>query len=422
MTLVEEAQRAARLLLDHAYVRVVARAEPDAVCAAALLGHALRRESIDFHLSWVPRLTAAKAAQLAEERNDILVAIGLAGDAEAPIEGRRIALDREPSAKGAEATLDAREGEAQPASLSALAYLVAVAISKRSRDLAPLALAGAISTRAPLAGLDASVLSEAEESGIVLKEARIALAGTTLAQALAQLDTPYVAGVTGRARNVKKLLADLQLSGDAPPGALQPAQAERLGSFLALRLLQQRAPDVALDALLRPGLRALQGPCTGLEAGDLARLVEAACSAGRCGLGFAALWPDPAVGGELVEVATAAREELVAALMRAERDAKREGKLVVSDAPRAQLVAPLADRLAVSLVGEGHVAVAHHVEGETLILALRGHPQGPDVAAAARYAAQVAGGRARGMKLSATVVAAHGDLGRMLKALAEAIP
>lgn len=417
MTLVEEAHRAARLLLDHAYVRIVARAEPDAVCAAALLGHALRRETIDFHVSWLPRLTAAHADRLDEERADLLVTIGLAGDADRALTGRRIALDREPAAPGAEATLDAREGEAAP-SLAALAHLVAVGISKRNRDLAPLALAGWRAAGEPASALDDSILREAIDTSLVAKEARLALSGPTLTQALAQLDAPYVAGLTGRARNVKKLVADLDLAGDAPPGSLDAAQTERLGSFLAARLLQQRAPDAAFDALFRPGLRALQGPCTGLEAGDLARLVENACAVGRCGLGFAALWPDPAVGGELVEVAETTREERVAAMMRAERDARREGRLLVLEAPREALCAGLAERAALSMPGD--LVVATHVDADEARLALRSHEGGPDAGAAARYAAQVAGGKAHGTTRNATLVGR--DAGRLLKALAEALP
>src|SRR5687767_4637765 len=83
MALIEEAHKAARTLLDHAYVRIVARAEPDATCAAALLAHALRRENVDFHVSWTRRLDEATLKAIGDERPDCVVAVGLSGDAAA---------------------------------------------------------------------------------------------------------------------------------------------------------------------------------------------------------------------------------------------------------------------------------------------------------------------------------------------------
>lgn len=427
MALIEEAHKAARTLLDHAYVRIVARGEPDAICAAAVLGHALRRENVDFHVTWTDRMGAKLAASLAEERNDCLVLVGLSGDSAVPdvAAGRKVVLDRSKGAFPAEATLDPRHAsESTEASLSALAHLVAVAMSKRNRDLAPLAIVGAVATGRHVAGfrgLDAELLSEAVDTGLILQEPALSVHGPTVLQALCQMDAPFVAGVTGRARNVKKLVADLKLSSDAAPGRLAGADAERLGSFLALRLLAQGAPEAALDALYRPTLRGLQGPHTGLEAGELARHLEAACAAARCGLGFAALWPDAGAGAELMEVAAQARDELVAALLRAERDARREGRLVVVDAPRESLCAPLALRVALALCPEGHVAVAGHSEGEGVTFALRAFHR-DDLGRAARHAAQAVGGHSWGDSREARLWAPAAEADRALKALAEALP
>lgn len=426
MALIEEAHKAARTLLDHAYVRLVARAEPDAVCAAALLGHALRRENVDFHVTWTPRVTEALAASLAEERNDCLVLIGLSGDSAVAdvVAARKVVIDRSQGAFPAEATLDPRHAsESTEAGLASLAHLVAVAMSKRNRDLAPLAVTGALAAGRHVGGfrgLDAEVLSEAVDAGLLLQEPALGLHGPTLLQALGQMDSPFVAGVTGRARNVKKLVADLKLSSDAPPASLAEADAERLGSFLTLRLLAQGAPDAALDALYRPTLRGLQGPHTGLEAGELARAVEAACAASRSGLGFAALWPDSAAGAELIEIAAQARDELVAALLRAERDARAEGGLHVVDAPREGLCAPLALRVALSLCPAGRVAVARHAGPEGTTFALRAF-HAANLAHAARHAAQAVGGHSWGDAREARLWAPAAEADRALKALAEAL-
>lgn len=414
MPLLEEAHKAARTLLDHAYVRIIARSTPDATFAAALLAHALRREGVDFHVSWARRLDARVADALAEERPDLLVLVGLSGDAAlaAPTAGRRIAIDH------AAPTLDADAAVHDDASLAGLAHLVAAGVSKRNVDLAPLAIAGALASWRHVGGwrgLDAEILQDAVASGVVQREASMSLPGATLVGALAQLDAPFVAGVTGRARNVKKLVSDLHLPGDGQPAALAHDDGERLGSFLAARLLQQRAPDAAFDALFRPTLRALQGPHTGLEAGDLARQVEAACASGRCGLAFSALWPDPAAGGESADLLGAVREELVAALLRAERDARREGRLFVAEAPRAELCRPLADRLALSLARAECVTVVHAPEGEGAFVALRSWSGSVDCADVVTRAGGPSAGTAREAHLWTP------DATRALKALAEAV-
>ena len=429
MALVEEAQKAARLLLDHAYVRILAREDPDAICAAALLGHALRRESVDFHVSWLPRLGPEAASALAEERNDATVLLGLSQDAVPGWSGggRQVVLETGRSGLPGDAHLDAAHAtETHPAlSLSSLAHLLGVAMGKRNRDLAPLALAGGLAAHRHVGGwrgLDGEILNEALESGVVLSEPGLALHGGTLLTSLSALDAPFVGGVTGRARNVKRLLTDLKLNGDAPPSSVTGAEAERLGSLLAVRLLGQHAPDAALDALFRPCHRALQGPHTGMDLGEMARLVEAACVSGHCGLAFAALWPEPAAGAELMDAAAGVREEMVAALLRAERDLRAEGPLRVADAPKACMAGPLADRLALSFTPAGAVAVARHADAEGATLALRafGHPA--DLGRAALAAAHAAGGHAWGEHGRARAWVPSVEEGRFLKALAEALP
>lgn len=417
MPLIEEAHKAARILLDHAYVRIVARASPDAICASALLTHALRRENVDFHVSWTRRLDEARLQTLAEERSDCTVLIGLGGDAARPESGavRTIVMDAGPMTLQGDALVH------DDAALSSLAHLVAAGISRRNVDLAPLALAGVIGSMRHIGGfrgLDAEILREAIEARILLREPSLGLEGTTLHAALAQLSAPYIAGITGRARNVKKLLTDMDLAGEMPPSSVKLPDAERIGDFLALRLLQQGAPDASLDALYRPVLRALNGPHMGLESGDTAHLAEAACIADRCGLAFAALWPDAAAAGEAGDLVTGAREALVQALVAAERDAKTEGRLIIAEAPSATLCRPLVDRLALSRGPPGALLVAHAPDGDGTYLALRsfgGHNAGEIARKVAPLAGAITAGNASEAHLFAP------DATRALKSLAEAL-
>lgn len=422
MSLVEEAQKAARLLHEHAYVRILARAgDADAACAAALLAHAMRREGIDFHVTWTARLDAPAAHMLSEEKNDALVLLGLGGDASErePMAGRKLIVDHDAQPLPGEAVLH------DDASLASLSSMVAVALSPRNLDLAPLALAGAVAARRHIlgwSGLDARILAEATASGVVQNTQALNLRGGTLLAALSALDAPCVSGLTGRARNAKKLVTDLQLTGEAPPQSLPDADAERLGSHLTLRLLQQGASDAALDALFRPKLATLKGPHTGYDAAELALLSETAAALGRSGLALAALWPDEAARGELSQLADTLRDDLVAALLKAERELRHEGPtLAWADATNAGLCAPLADRIALALVPERHLVLvrAPGAQPEHVQVALRSFAPAHDISILTRTAAASCGGWAAGTRREARATVPLVEEERFRKLMAE---
>lgn len=345
MTLVEDAQRDAKLLKEHAYVRILTRDDPDAYCATTLLAHALRRSEIDFHASFVPHLDEAQRAQLAEDADNCLLLIGFDAEHQA-----HVTLARD-----------------EQASISGAAQMIAVAINPKNADLAPLAIAGAMGARSA-AALDAKILQDAAASGVVRQDVSLNLHGSSLLTALSQIDEPYLPGITGRARNAKKMLTELGIGSDIPPESLQPQDAQRLGDALALRLLHERAPERALDALFRTSARALRGPNTGQDAFDLARLARAAAASGRGGLAFAALWGDESAQRELGDLALALRDEIVASLLKAEHEIRREGVLSIADAPRSSACALFADRLALSFAPHG-VAIARFVEDDVATLA-----------------------------------------------------
>jgi len=390
----EEARKAAAVILDPEYVRLVVRQDADAACAAALLGHALRREKVDFHVTWHERLDKAAAARFVHTPHDALVLIGLGEDADlAAVAGHPlVTLDRHAVPAGGRAHLsgDAVEGGA---SLAALACDVATAMLKSHRDLAPLALAGATASWRDLpghyTGRERDLVTHAVDSEVIANEPALALSGPTLTNALTRLEAPYVSGISGVARNAKKLLRAFHLPPEAPMSHLQREHYEQLGSYLSLRLLQQDAPDAALDALFRPIRRVQKGPLSGLDAVQIGRLTEACGAAGQWALAYAVAWGDAVAITKAKELEGTWRPQLVDALRRSEADVEQATALSATP----ELALPLARRAAVSFTSpRGEVVVR---ASDRLVIA-RGHAEGTPLLPRASQVAAKLGARCQG--------------------------
>lgn len=415
MVLAEEARKAASLLVDHEYVRVVARAgDGDSLAAGALLSLAIEREGVDYHFSTLPVLDEVGLRRLKDERNEVLVlvdlpvldarhAVGLAGslvlvhDADAtPDVEDAVAVTADEAARGTECAA------------STLAFAIARALSRRNTDLAPLALAGPFAegqhAGGGLRGLNAEFAAEALESRALVRESGLALPGGSLLEAVAQGVEPYFTGLGGRARLAQKFLKDARLPLEDAPEALAPDAAERVASALALRLLEAGAPDGAVDALAAPRWRAPEGALAGETPVGLARRYRAAASRGGTGAAVAWLWDRAGLDAALADAERALHEQALSALVRAERDVSGARGALVVEAPDALSARAVADLAATSLAPARVPVLAWAEAGERLVVAGRASRarvlDGLDLGAAFRASAAALGGHAVGNRAS----------------------
>lgn len=406
MALAEEARRAAQRVTEEEYVRLVARRSTDAVAAAALLAAALDREGVDFHLSFVADLGAEEAQALADERPGVLVAVGC-GAEDADLLARATSLvlvdDVDAADAGTAATLTpGSAGHNGEPSVASLALILARAVSKRNRDLVGLALAGARAAAGPvntLRGLDAELLAEAEADKRLLRGAPLS-GPVPLLDTLASGLEPFLPAFAGRARVAKKWTDALGVDATQPASALPPEARRTLAEALARRALADGHGAAAVDALLEPDLRPVEGPFAGAPlretAARLALAAEAAPyapAAYTLGRGAA-----PSQEGDL-------HERALHGLLAAARAAKG-----VAESPSPAHLAETARRLAA--LDPARPAVAWAVHDGTFHARVLGVP-GPTVV----DAAALAGGRGAGSATRGRATLPLDGKDRFLKAL-----
>jgi hypothetical protein len=310
--------RAAALLREAELVALLVQPDADSVLAAGLLGLALQRAQVPWHARFAPRATKEALALLAEEAPGqpvVLVGHGGAGDADLDAwAGEAVVVDarwpRTPHRK-AHALEDALPG----ATAATLAHELAKGLDPRASPF--LALAG-LEAAGPTEGADgprARLLAEAKPQGLALGPIP-ALQGPLL-EALAGCASPYLPGLSGRARAAKRFLDALTLDGARAAEDLSAAEAERLASALALHLLAKGAPGPAARLLLLPDAR---GPVPGGSARALAVRCAAACAAGKPGLALALALGDPRGEAEAAAQAEARQQRLLQALLKLEGD------------------------------------------------------------------------------------------------------
>jgi hypothetical protein len=192
----------AAALRDAPFVRVVARADGDALAASGILARALRELDVPFQVRTAPDTDAAcreESAADAESR-DVLLVVGATGGAHA------------------------LPGDARPASVSAFE-------TARELGVEPdpvLALAGVVAAGgSPGVGESGPVLAAAEERGLVERRPGVAVPTSDLGDGLAHTTFAHVA-FSGDPEGARARLAELEL-----PADLDEDARRRVASMLA---------------------------------------------------------------------------------------------------------------------------------------------------------------------------------------------
>ncbi len=172
-------------------------------------------------------------------------------------------------------------------SAATLTWLFTLFLDPRNWDNAPWGLSGAIADRQHVGGfqgLNARLVTEAEERSLVVRRRGLFLPGASLSEALVESIDPYIVGISGRAPATETFLQSLGLKPDRAVTSLDPTEEARLVSALQARLASQGIRPEFVESLVQERWFL---PSLGLDAQELSNLQNAAGRVGTPGIGIA---------------------------------------------------------------------------------------------------------------------------------------
>jgi len=327
-SLLERAERGARLLERVNRVRILGHYDPDGTTSAALLARAMLRAGKAFHASTSTVIDEALVARVAEEGNELVIVSDMGSGQLDRLESLAcpvIVLDHHAPPRDSEAVVHVNPHLAgidgtREACGSTTTWLFTLALDERNWDLAGVAMAGAIGDMQHLggfSGLNAALFGEAEARKFLTRERGLALPTAPLEEALARSVTPYFVGISGRIEGARKLLADLKIEPQSPLNELAPDERRRLTSVLAATLLKQGAHAEAVEALVKERFWAVPD---GVYADELSAYVDGCARLGHEGLGLALCLGDKEAFSRAEEIRTRFDDRLFAYLHKLEAE------------------------------------------------------------------------------------------------------
>jgi len=259
--LLERARAAATLVDGVSRVRVFCHYDPDGTTSAAILTRALMRRGKRIHATMAHALDRSSAARLSEETNELLIVSDMGSaqlDLLESLPYPVIVLDHHKPIRDSDKVAHVNphfEGVdgAREMCGATTTWLFTLILDEANWDLAGPAMAGAIGDKQAVGGflgVNAALFAEAIERKVVVAERRLALRDLPLGKAVAQSIDPYFRGLSGRPEAAAEFLRAAGIDPEMPIRQLDAAGRRKLGSILAVRLLEQGTAPEALESLV----------------------------------------------------------------------------------------------------------------------------------------------------------------------------
>ncbi len=235
--LITRIQKAADLVRNFpSRVRVLAHYDSDGVSSAAILSAALHREGKDFHVSFAKQLSESVIDSLLPEPHRLYLFLDFGSGMLPAIQSQLLSRDRSPSAVAIVVDHHIPQGELYSPNLihlnpldvgigenisgAGMSYLLARAMRPENKDLAELAIIGAIGDSQmgsvgpdwTLFGLNKEILKDAVAAGKVRADRGLRLWGRytrPLHKALQYSVDPYIPGVSGSQEKAIQFLQEI---------------------------------------------------------------------------------------------------------------------------------------------------------------------------------------------------------------------
>jgi len=258
---------AAELVLSYpksTRIRVVSHYDADGISAAGILCTALYREGFDFHATLMRNPFNKGLERLAKEKNELIIFSDMGSAQIETIETmgcQAIIFDHHQylttkSKKNVlqiNANLCGIDGNYEACG-STLSFSFSQTLNENNKDLASLALAGAIGDKQHIGGMkgfNKQILENALRDGFLTEHTSIKLYGESIFDALYFSIDPYYAGFSGNKDEIESFLEELKLDKDTKLADIDNNKMKQLQSFLFFKLIKAGCQKNILDIAIR---------------------------------------------------------------------------------------------------------------------------------------------------------------------------
>ncbi|MCK4444354.1 MAG: DHH family phosphoesterase, partial [Thermoplasmata archaeon] len=288
-------RNAVQLVDKHPRARLISHYDADGISAAAIVCRALLRRDKNFHATLRRSFDEEFYKTLLEEKNDFVIICDMGSgqiDKMEELGCDVVVLDHHTIMRESESVVQinphlfgldgARQGSA-----STVSFFFALALDESNWDLCGYALAGALSDRQHVpafSGLNEIVLNEAVNAKLITVDKQLALIGDTLSEGLEKTIFPFFKGVSGRKKEINKLLKKMGLEQSLELKKLDGGLRRTLASYLSVLLMKQGARPETVEELVQDKylIESLD-----TYASDLGSLMNACGRTGNLGTGLA---------------------------------------------------------------------------------------------------------------------------------------
>ena len=251
-------------------IRIISHRDADGITAGAILAKAVAREGGSFQLSIVKQVSEELIKKLAEERREIYVFSDLGSGSIELIDkyldfATVVVIDHHPPEKES-FSVDSHllvnpvpfgANSVRDLSGSGAAYFVAREMNRDNRELAYIAIVGAVGDMQEINGtfhgMNLDIIEDGKKLGILEVRKELRLFGREsrpLKQMLAYATNPEIPEITGDERSAIEWLRSKGFDPDKHYWQLREEEKKKLHDALVLHMIKHGAPKEAIDRLI----------------------------------------------------------------------------------------------------------------------------------------------------------------------------
>ncbi len=411
------------------YVRVLAHYDGDGVSSSIILLRMLERLDIKYHLSYIKNLDNEGFRVLYEEEANVLNIIVDAGSSQIPaIAGHTnfIVLDHHfyNKTETSGININARDygiNGTREACGATMAYMFALVMDEKNRDLFPFFMSGVMADKQDIGGLSGINRKLFDEYNTYQTHHTLNMEGNLLDAITYSID-PFFTGLTGHPDTVKEFLGKIKIDPERNVIDLTTDENKILANTLALKMLEN---GVGSDAIKYLEGDVLYFDDIGFSSKELNSIIDGNARIGMQSLPVQYFLGDNSVSAEMIGNAKIFKTKLIDYIYRAKSDLKEEKYLRYFYAPESEMAGPISGAIALYAVKPDKPVIGFNVGTDDIKISSRGSRQavskGLNLSEVMKAACAAAGGSGGGHDIAAGGVIPRGKEKQFLDTAGEVI-